>query len=111
PTTRRPRSQVPAPRGHRYVVRVTSTPPAPAPHRTPAPAPAAPIGRIPVLDVSPVVEGGRWPAKAVVGEMVPVEATVFREGHDAVAATAVLVAPDGAERTARMVDVAPGLDR
>ncbi len=43
--------------------------------------------------------------------MVPVEATVFREGHDAVAATAVLVAPDGTERTARMVDVAPGLDR
>jgi len=92
---------------------VTSTPPAsgPARSRTPSPAPAAPIGRIPVLEVSPVVEGGRWPAKAVVGEMVPVEATVFREGHDAVAATAVLVAPDGTERTARMVDVAPGLDR
>ncbi|MCB7138027.1 alpha-1,4-glucan--maltose-1-phosphate maltosyltransferase [Cellulosimicrobium marinum] len=66
---------------------------------------------MPVLAVSPVVEGGRWPAKAVVGEMVPVEATVFREGHDAVAATAVLVAPDGTERTAPMVDVAPGLDR
>lgn len=64
-----------------------------------------------MLDVSPVVEGGRWPAKAVVGEMVPVEATVFREGHDAVAATAVLVAPDGTEHTAPMVDVAPGLDR
>ncbi len=92
-------------------MRVTTTPPARAPHRSPAPAPAAPIGRIPVLDVSPVVEGGRWPAKAVVGEMVPVEATVFREGHDAVAATAVLVAPDGTERTAPMVDVAPGLDR
>lgn len=90
---------------------VTSTPPASAPTRPPSPTPAAPIGRIPVLEVSPVVEGGRWPAKAVVGEMVPVEATVFREGHDAVAATAVLVAPDGSERTARMVDVAPGLDR
>ncbi len=90
---------------------VTSTPPASAPHRPPSPTPAAPIGRIPVIEVSPVVEGGRWPAKAVVGEMVPVEATVFREGHDAVAATAVLVAPDGSERTARMVDVAPGLDR
>ncbi|WP_069385765.1 alpha-1,4-glucan--maltose-1-phosphate maltosyltransferase [Cellulosimicrobium cellulans] len=90
---------------------MTSTPPASAPHRPPSPTPAAPIGRIPVIEVSPVVEGGRWPAKAVVGEMVPVEATVFREGHDAVAATAVLVAPDGSERTARMVDVAPGLDR
>ncbi|WP_285821123.1 alpha-1,4-glucan--maltose-1-phosphate maltosyltransferase [Cellulosimicrobium sp. Marseille-Q4280] len=92
---------------------MTSTPPASAPLRSPVPSvsPATPIGRIPVLEVSPVVEGGRWPAKAVVGEMVPIEATVFREGHDAVAATAVLVAPDGTERTARMVDVAPGLDR
>ncbi|MBI9116074.1 alpha-1,4-glucan--maltose-1-phosphate maltosyltransferase [Sanguibacter suaedae] len=69
------------------------------------------LGRIPVVDVAPVVEHGTWPAKAVVGEVVPVEATVFREGHDAVAATAVLVSPTGKTRTARMVDVAPGLDR
>jgi starch synthase (maltosyl-transferring) len=71
-----------------------------------------PIGRIPVVDVSPVVEGGRWPAKATVGEAVPVRATVFREGHDAVAATAVLVGPDGTDRAhGLMVDIAPGLDR
>jgi starch synthase (maltosyl-transferring) len=70
------------------------------------------IGRTPVLEVSPVVEAGRWPAKAVVGEVVPIEATVFREGHDAVAATAVLVAPDGTDHSwAPMVDVSPGLDR
>lgn len=69
------------------------------------------IGRIPVLEVSPVVEAGRWPAKAVVGEVVPIEATVFREGHDAVSATAVLVAPDGSDHSwAPMVDVSPGLD-
>lgn len=80
---------------------------------TPPPAPTGPpIGRIPVVDVSPVVEAGRWPAKAAVGEAVPVRATVFREGHDAVAATAVLVGPDGRDRaSARMVDIAPGLDR
>ena len=43
--------------------------------------------------------------------MVPIEATVFREGHDAVAATAVLVAPDGSDHSsAPMVDVSPGLD-
>ncbi|MEN5074269.1 alpha-1,4-glucan--maltose-1-phosphate maltosyltransferase [Isoptericola cucumis] len=79
---------------------------------SPQPTPYAPIGRIPVLEVSPVVEGGRWPAKAVVGEVVPVEATVFREGHDAVSATAVLVAPDGSDHSsAPMSDVAPGLDR
>ena len=72
----------------------------------------APIGRIPVVDVSPVAEAGRWPAKATVGEAVPVRATVFREGHDACAATAVLVGPDGTDRArATMVDIAPGLDR
>lgn len=77
--------------------------------RTPA---GPPVGRIPVVDVSPVVEAGRWAAKSTVGEVVPVRATVFREGHDAVAATAVLVGPDGRDRThARMVDIAPGLDR
>ena len=70
------------------------------------------IGRIPVVDVAPTIAEGRWPAKAAVGELVPVEATVFREGHDAVAATAVLVGPDGQDRfTSPMVDVAPGLDR
>ncbi|MEE6273353.1 alpha-1,4-glucan--maltose-1-phosphate maltosyltransferase [Georgenia sp. MJ206] len=71
-----------------------------------------PIGRIPVLEVAPVVDGGRWPVKAVVGEALPVRATVFREGHDAVAATAVLVGPDGADHSrARMTDISPGLDR
>jgi starch synthase (maltosyl-transferring) len=47
-------------------------------------------GRIPILDVQPVVGCGRYPAKAVVGETFEVSATVFREGHDAVAAAAVL---------------------
>ncbi len=70
------------------------------------------IDRIPVLAVGPVVDGGRWAAKAVVGEQVPVTATVFREGHDAVAATAVLVDPDGSVHTrAPMVSLGPGLDR
>ncbi len=79
---------------------------------TPLPTPHVPIGRIPVLELSPVVEGGRWPAKASVGEVVPVEATVFREGHDAVNATAVLFGPDGRVHSwSPMTDVAPGLDR
>ena len=40
----------------------------------------APIGRLPILNVTPVVEGGRWPAKAIVGEVMPFSAAVFREG-------------------------------
>ena len=53
------------------------------------------IGRIPITDVSPVVDCGRYPAKAAVGETVPVTATVFRDGHDAVAADLVVTRPDG----------------
>ena len=47
-------------------------------------------GRIEIDDVAPVVSNGGYPAKAVVGEVVPVTATVWREGHDAVAATLVV---------------------
>ncbi|KHO19482.1 alpha-1,4-glucan--maltose-1-phosphate maltosyltransferase [Mycolicibacterium setense] len=47
-------------------------------------------GRIGIDDVAPVVFCGQFPAKAVVGEVVPVRATVWREGHDAVAATLVV---------------------
>jgi starch synthase (maltosyl-transferring) len=76
------------------------------------PNPPSALGRIPVLAVSPVVDGGRWPAKAVVSEQVPIGATVFREGHAAVGATAVLIAPDGQERARiRMAETSPGLDR
>ncbi|MFD1046944.1 maltotransferase domain-containing protein, partial [Kibdelosporangium lantanae] len=44
-------------------------------------------GRLGIDDVSPTVDCGRYPVKAVVGEHVPIQATVWREGHDAVAAT------------------------
>ncbi|GLW18828.1 alpha-1,4-glucan:maltose-1-phosphate maltosyltransferase 1 [Streptomyces sp. NBRC 13847] len=53
------------------------------------------IGRIPVLDIRPQIDCGRRPAKAVVGETFEVSATVFREGHDAVAANVVLRNPAG----------------
>ena len=53
------------------------------------------VGRIPVMDVSPLVDLGRQPAKATVGEPFPVAATVFREGHDKLSAEVVLTGPDG----------------
>jgi starch synthase (maltosyl-transferring) len=62
---------------------------------SPAPAFEPSIGRIPILGVFPQVEGGRWPAKGFVGEVMPFGATVFREGHDAVGAHLELEAPDG----------------
>ncbi|AZQ78185.1 DUF3416 domain-containing protein [Flaviflexus ciconiae] len=64
------------------------------------------------MDVSPVIEDGRWPAKATVGEAFPVRGTVFREGHDEFSAEAVLTRPDGTEaQRVRMVDTKPGLNR
>jgi len=53
------------------------------------------VGRIPVMDVMPVVDLGRQPAKATVGEPFPVSATVFREGHDLLGAEVVLTSPSG----------------
>ncbi len=47
-------------------------------------------GRIEIDGVAPVVSCGTHPAKAVTGEIVPVCATVWREGHEAVAATLVV---------------------
>lgn len=73
---------------------------------------SARLARIPVTEVEPVIEDGLWPAKAVEGESFPVRATVFREGHDALGAEAVLLNPEGTETMrVRMYDVAPGLDR
>ena len=67
----------------------------------------APIDRIPVHKVSPVIEGGAYPAKAVVGESIPIRATVFREGHDAVNASVVVTDPNGNERLEPMHPTTP----
>ncbi|GAA4770503.1 alpha-1,4-glucan--maltose-1-phosphate maltosyltransferase [Microbacterium gilvum] len=70
------------------------------------------VGRIPVIDVHPLVEGGQLPAKATVGESLPVRATVFREGHDRLGAEVVLTGPDGVRRPpVRMAEIAKGTDR
>ena len=77
------------------------------------PTPSLPrgFGRIPVAKVSPVIEGGAYPAKAVVGELIPIRAKVFREGHDAVNASVILTSPDGVETRVDMTPVEPkGLD-
>ncbi|MFE9451284.1 maltotransferase domain-containing protein, partial [Streptomyces sp. NPDC006739] len=96
------------------------TPPAKA-ARTPDPGPpagerpgdgATAVGRIPVLDVRPVVQHGRRPAKAVTGETFQVSATVFREGHDAVGANVVLRDPEGRPGPwTPMRELSPGSDR
>ncbi len=75
------------------------------------PAPPA-IGRIPITDVAPVVDCGRFPAKSVVGEQFTVAATVFREGHETLGVNVVMRNPAGRSGPfTPMRLVAPGTDR
>lgn len=53
----------------------------------------AQLNRVSVTEIRPVVEEGRWPAKAAVGELFPVHATVFVDGHAHFGADAVLLHP------------------
>ncbi|MEJ6014323.1 alpha-1,4-glucan--maltose-1-phosphate maltosyltransferase [Corynebacterium sp. H127] len=62
-------------------------------------------GRLGLDDVRPQVSGGA-PAKAVVGEVVPVFAIAWREGHDAISATLNVKGPDDsavAAKTSRTI--------
>ncbi|GAA2752348.1 alpha-1,4-glucan--maltose-1-phosphate maltosyltransferase [Kitasatospora cinereorecta] len=54
-------------------------------------------GRIQITDIRPLVDAGRRPARAVPGEPFEISATVFREGHEEIAAHVVLTDPDGKE--------------
>jgi starch synthase (maltosyl-transferring) len=75
------------------------------------------IGRMTIIDVQPQVllgSGlfGQRPAKAIPGEEFLVSATVFREGHDAMAAAAVLTDPGGRPGPwAGLRELSPGTDR
>ncbi len=65
-----------------------------------------------ITRVTPAVLGGRHPAKAVVGDTVTIEATVFRHGHERVRAALLWQPPSGHaglhERPMTLVN--PGLD-
>jgi starch synthase (maltosyl-transferring) len=50
--------------------------------------------RVVVEGVHPDIDGGRFPVKRVLGEMVTVEADVFGDGHDAVACVLLHRGPD-----------------
>jgi starch synthase (maltosyl-transferring) len=70
------------------------------------------IGRIPILDLEPAVDGGSRAVKAVAGETLLVSATVFREGHGIIGVGAVLRDPErNRGPLVRMHELAPGTDR
>ena len=79
----------------------------------PSPSLAVPdvlSGRFSIMDVAPSVESGRRATKAAVGELITVNATVVREGHDALAVSLVPIRPDGSRcLPVDMVEINPGL--
>lgn len=71
-----------------------------APSRFERPGPVA------IERIAPLVDGGRFPIKRIVGESVAIEADVFRDGHDAIAARIVYRFPgeEGWNETALRYD-------
>jgi len=69
------------------------------------------LGRIPIRDLRPRQAENLWAANAYVGEVVPFEATVFREGHDILAVRLELTDPAGAVTHHEMTETARGTDR
>jgi starch synthase (maltosyl-transferring) len=69
-------------------------------------------GRLGLNAVHPVIAFGELPSRAVIGERVPIEATIFREGHDAVAGSVAWRSPSGEQAPLnRMRPLGGGLDR
>ncbi|MDQ6839324.1 MAG: DUF3416 domain-containing protein [Actinomycetota bacterium] len=62
-----------------------------------------------INDVRPATPEAGYPAKAVVGEVVPVRAVIFKDGHDILAARVLLWA-DGSREPDGVVDLIPGVN-
>ena len=60
------------------------------------------VARFGIDDVRPQISGRTLPSKAVIGEVVPVSALVWREGHDAIGATLLLTSPSGEQYSVHM---------
>jgi starch synthase (maltosyl-transferring) len=71
------------------------------------------IGRVVIEGIRPQVDCGQWPARAVAGECVPIQATIFRDGHTVEVAAAVRVVGPGErqDQRIRMTEVNHGLHR
>src|SRR5664279_2679051 len=69
------------------------------------------LGRIPIRALSPQQPENRWPATGYVGEVIPFEATVFREGHGLLRVELVLTHPDEGITLHPMELIAAGTDR
>ena len=61
-----------------------------------------PTGPVVIENLTPQVECGKFPVKRVIGDTVHVEADVFRDGHDAIAATLLYREPGATWRRTPM---------
>lgn len=68
------------------------------------------FGRIPIARLTPEVDGGAFPAKAYLGEVIPFGANLFREGHDVVGAELLLTTPSGKPIRRKLVETFGGSD-
>ena len=68
------------------------------------------VGRIPIRLLSPRQPTELWPAKAVVGDVVPFRASVFKDGHDVLGTELLLTDPSGSTSTHRMRPGGSGTD-
>jgi starch synthase (maltosyl-transferring) len=57
------------------------------------------VDRVAIENVAPEIDGGRFPAKAVVGDSFAVEADIFSDGHDKIAAALLIRRADSQEWT------------
>jgi starch synthase (maltosyl-transferring) len=60
--------------------------------------------RVAIVDVSPQVDGGRYPAKATAGRTVSVTGRVFADGHEALGVELLHREPGGEWRRTPMID-------
>jgi starch synthase (maltosyl-transferring) len=68
------------------------------------------VGRIPITGLRPRTPDDLFDTKAFAGEVVPFQATVFREGHDIIDAALVIADPTGSISRSRMTPGIPGTD-
>src|SRR4051812_15199433 len=61
-----------------------------------------PSRRIVVANVAPSVDQGRYPAKRCIGDALTVEADIFADGHEKLAARLTLHSPSGEISSAAM---------
>lgn len=69
------------------------------------------VGRFPITKVWPEVDGGKYPVKAFVSEVIEFGCVAFREGHDKLAVELVLTSPSGKTSRHRMHPGQPGMDQ